>query len=73
MIVKKSKMEDKKIELTEAILSIKRIEYLLEEVIFQSILSRGFSAEEANEKFKLALTNVDNIMKSYIQLLPPSQ
>lgn len=63
-------MNDKLIKQTDSMLSIIRIECLLEELIFQQILNRHSDINTANEKFKSALTNVDNEMKRRLEILP---
>ena len=69
---KTKNMEDKALELGTAILSIKRIELLLEEVIFQQILSRTPSEEEASRKYEMAMDNVIKGMKEFADSLPPA-
>ena len=65
-------MEDKKVEATEYILSIKRIEFLLEEIILQQVITRSNDTTEAGRNFTMALENVSHKMKEYVQSLPPA-
>ena len=51
----------------EMLISVKRIEFLLEELIFQQCLSRTNDIQAANEKLKNALQNVSESMKHYAQ------
>jgi len=49
-------------------MSLKRIEHLLEEVIFQQILTRNNgNLETANEVFRLALKNVQDVGDGYVK------
>ena len=66
-------MEDKSFDTGQAFISLKRIEYLLEEIIFQQILQRTATLEDANDKFKNALKNVDVLMKEFFDSLPPAK
>ena len=66
-------MEDKSFDMGQAFISLKRIEYLLEEVIFQQIVQFSNTNEEANEKFKNALGNVSKSMKEYFDDLPSTK
>lgn len=65
-------MEDKSFDTGQVFISLKRIEYLLEEVIFQQIIQRSMSNEEANEKLKDALKNVSGSLKEFFDDLPPA-
>jgi outer membrane protein TolC len=65
-----NQFKDRTISLGQTSMSVIRIECLLEELIFQQILSRNPDLDEANNKFKIALTNVDQAMKQRIEELP---
>jgi hypothetical protein len=49
-------------------ISLKRIEYLLEELIFQNILTREQDCDTANEKFKTSMGNVSDSLLGFFQL-----
>jgi len=53
-------MTERAITTTDLFLSSKRIEALLEEMIFQLIVLRSEDVEKANEAFKDCLNNVSN-------------
>jgi hypothetical protein len=53
-------MTERAITTTDLFLSSKRIEALLEEMIFQLIVLRSEDVEKANEAFKDCLKNVSN-------------
>ncbi len=67
-------MDDKSLSNTEVTTSVKRIEYLLEEMIFQQILAReNNNVELANEKLKIALANVADSLQLYFDTLPQAK
>jgi len=67
-------MRDKTINFPlEMLISNKTIEFLLEELIFQSCLTRTHSLEDAREKYNLALDNVATSLKGYLGSLPETQ
>jgi hypothetical protein len=53
-------MEEKEITLKEFFISMKRIEGLLREVVYQQILSRTGSDEEAHKKFEESMESVNS-------------
>jgi hypothetical protein len=53
-------------------MSSKRIEFLLEELIYQQIRSR-LSKDESLEQFNLVMENVDEQMKEFYKNLPDSK
>jgi len=57
-------MEEKNIGLPDFYASVKRIECLLEEILFRQIAYNSLSQEEATEAFKSALKNVDKSMEN---------
>lgn len=67
-------MEDINI-LPELLSSNKRMEYLIEELIFQQIMSRfpDESQEFYNDKLNIALKNVSLRIDAYVQNFAPNQ
>ena len=64
-------MEDKQIYYSDLYFSTKRIELLMEELIFQQLITREGDLEKANEKFKIAMDKVNESLKTFINDLPP--
>jgi hypothetical protein len=65
-------MKDKIMSQTEVVITLKRSELLLEELIYQLILSNSENNDEANEKFKISMSNVTNSFKKFFEELPES-
>lgn len=63
-------MKDKILSSDSYIYSIKRIEYLLEEMIFQQIVARIDNDDVANDKFNVVMKRVDTSVQDYFQNLP---
>lgn len=57
-------MDEKNIGLPDFYASVKRIECLLEEILFRQIAYNSLSQEEATETFKSALKNVNKAMEN---------
>jgi hypothetical protein len=66
-------MNTKTITAADQYISSKRIEALLEEVIFQLIVLRSDEVEDANEKFDQALKDVSNSVQEMMSSLPDSK
>lgn len=68
-------MEDKILNIGDAIVSTKRIEYLLEQVLINVIGSRYKDLNDDDRKAKInqALQNVDDDMKLYVESLKPAK
>ena len=66
-------MEDKILNIGDAILSTKRIEYLLEQILINVIVNRykDYSDEDRKDKINQAFQYVDDDMKSYAESLKP--
>jgi hypothetical protein len=63
-------MEEKSPGLPDFYASVKRIECLLEEILFRQIAYNSLSQEEATETFKSALKNVNKSMQDAIANFP---
>jgi hypothetical protein len=67
-------MEDKLVDLSDFIVSLKRIESLLEEQIFRQMLAeKGGDVSAANESFSKAMQNVSQALSEHIQALRPAK
>jgi len=67
-------MENKTVGLEEFFISLKRIELLLEELVFQECLIRSKeNSKEANEKFTSSMKNVSKILQEHVEGLPRAQ
>ena len=59
-------MDEKNIGLPDFYASVKRIECLLEEILFRQIAYNSLSQEEATETFKTALKNINKSMENNV-------
>ena len=68
-------MEDKNIDMGKIALSIKRSEFLLEQILVNTIGNRFYELGEDEIKAKIhnALQFVDDDLKAFLQSLPPSE
>jgi hypothetical protein len=57
-------MDEINVGLPDFYTSVKRIEFLLEEILFRQIAYNSLSQEEATEVFKSALKNVSKSMEN---------
>ncbi|TMI95857.1 MAG: hypothetical protein E6H06_05630 [Bacteroidetes bacterium] len=69
----KKTMDDKTPGLPDFYASVKRIECLLEEILFRQIAYNSLSQEEATEAFKGALKNVNKSMQESISNFPSAE
>lgn len=65
-------MEDKIIGLESVVVTLLKIERLLEEILFQQILSRTNNLDEANTRLDEALKRVDDSTLEKLESLPPA-
>lgn len=63
-------MEDKKIDLGNMHISQKRVEFLMEEILYQ-LLKNRLNKEEADKEFEHALSVVQKSLEKYYATLPP--
>ncbi len=66
-------MEDKNIGIPDFFVSVKRIECLLEEILFRQIAYDSLTETDANETFKAALKNVNKSLQDSISNFPSSE
>lgn len=66
-------MEDKNIGIPDFFASVKRIECLLEEILFRQIAYDLLTETDANETFKAALKNVNKSLQDSISNFPSSE
>lgn len=66
-------MEDKEISMGMTMLSVKRIELLLEQILIQTTATRhkDIPSEERQEKVKEVLTFVEDNVNAFVESLPP--
>ncbi|HEV8283767.1 MAG TPA: hypothetical protein VGQ09_05635 [Chitinophagaceae bacterium] len=62
-------MENKNVGLPDFYAPVKRIECLLEEILFRQIAYNSLSESDANETFKSALKNVNKSLEDNINNL----
>ncbi len=55
------------------VMSLKRIEFLLEELIYQQILNRTQENDVSNEKFEIAMKNVSDRLLQFFEVPPKKQ
>ena len=66
-------MENKSVYLGQLVLSSKRTEFLLEEILYHYLINNPISGEDPGESFKKALANIDGLMKEYLDSLPTAE
>lgn len=66
-------MEDKQIPISDIILSLKRTELILEEMLWRQILHKNDDETKAKTEFDRAMGNVSSRMKEYVGCLSPAK
>ena len=64
-------MENKSVNMGQLVLSSKRTEFLLEEILFQYLVNTSVDGPQAEDKFKDVMANIDGLMKEFVESLPP--
>ena len=65
-------MENKEFKIEETVFCLKRIEFLLEEILTAFVIKNS-SDDKLTSNMQSALKSVDDKMKAFFQSLPPSK
>ncbi|MBK5271287.1 MAG: hypothetical protein JJE22_09760 [Bacteroidia bacterium] len=66
-------MEDKTIPISDIVLSLKRTELILEEMLWRQILHKNNDEIKSKDEFDRAMGKVSSRMKEYVQYLSPAK